>query len=518
MKLKNIGRYEIEAEIGIGGMGRVYRAIDPDNERWVAVKMLPQEYLNDLGFRSRFQEEARLVAALDHPAIVPVFEFGEWDGQPYLVMAYISHGSLAYRLTHGLLEMDKVERIFERLASALDYAHQKGIVHLDLKASNILFDEEGQSYLADFGVALQTGNTWQQNIAIGGTPAYMSPEQALHESHIDLRTDIYSLGVIVYEMLTGQLPFEGDTPVAILFKHIHATPPRLSEVRGDLPAVVDLILQRAMAKDPLERFSSAGEFYEQFFHALQDTISESFTDGTPVEEILGPISSERSNEVAISSDTDFHRAEIYLDEPKFPPLSLPLRNGARGFSINRWEGRFALVIGLVTWLGVLLGAASVALARGPGLLPAANLQIVYNSSAVAVVNLSETPIDLGGLTFERLSDAGKVMASFSSQTWGRINPQAVRELPQGNCFQLLQVDVKDIQLEPGESPVKPSSCEISQGWIVAADPSEHFWISGDEGASFRVMLENQEIHHCRISRGFCQFYLPSESKNELNGD
>jgi serine/threonine protein kinase len=516
MMIKKIGRYEIETEIGIGGMGRVYRAIDPDNEHQVAIKMLPPEYLNDLGFRSRFEEESQLVAALDHPAIVPVYEFGEWDGQPYLVMAYLSHGSLADRLTHGPLAVEKVEQIFERIASALDYAHQKGIVHLDLKASNILFDDEEQTYLADFGIALQTENAWQQNMAISGTPAYMSPEQALHESRIDWRTDIYSLGVIVYEMLTASLPFEGDIPMAILFKHIHATPPRLSDVRGDLPAVVDMILQRALAKDPIERFSSAGEFYNQFCSAIQDPASESCPDVALFEEVLDPISSEGRNKDIPAPDADYHRVEIYSDKPKFPPISLPQRSRVQRVLINQWGGRFALAIGLVTWLGVLIGAASVALAKGPALLPAANLQIVYNSSVVAIVNLSEIPVDLTGLTFERLSDPSTVLASFSSQTWARINPKAVRELPQGGCFQLLRANVKDIQLEPGESPAKPSSCEASQGWVVAADQSEHFWISGDEQASFEVRREDQEIHRCKISAGYCQFHLPSRLKN--NGD
>jgi serine/threonine protein kinase len=246
MPVTRIGRYEILGEIGLGGMGKVYQAYDSQNDRQVAIKVLPQQYLTDLGFRARFEREARLIADLEHAAILPVYEFGEQDGQPYLVMQYMPNGSLADRLPRAPLSLEECNQVLGRIAAALDYAHEQGIIHRDLKASNILFDQDDHAYLADFGIALQPEATWQRDLT-SGTPAYMSPEQALRIATIDSRSDVYALGVITYEMLAGELPFDGETPVSILLKHIHDPPPSLVATSPDLPGGLDAVLQRALA-------------------------------------------------------------------------------------------------------------------------------------------------------------------------------------------------------------------------------------------------------------------------------
>lgn len=204
MSVRQIHGYEILIEIGQGGMSRVYLAFDSEDRRPVAIKMLPSEYQTDLGYRSRFEQEARLIAALEHEAIVPLYEYGVEAGRPYIVMQYMPGGSLADQLLPGALSPEQAGRILSRIASALDYAHSRGIIHRDLKTSNILFDQQGGAYLADFGIAIMAESTWQRNLA-SGTPAYMSPEQALREEAIDIRSDVYSLGIIVFEMLTGRL-------------------------------------------------------------------------------------------------------------------------------------------------------------------------------------------------------------------------------------------------------------------------------------------------------------------------
>ncbi len=202
MSFDRIGRYEIKAELGRGGMATVFHAYDPRFKRDVAVKVLPREFLHDLTFRERFEREAQTIAALEHQAIVPVYDFGEEEGQPYLVMRYMPGGSLADRLAQGALSIQGVAQILTRLAPALDKAHSQGIIHRDLKPANILFDDEDNPYLSDFGIAkLVEATAALTGSAIIGTPAYMSPEMAKGEE-VDGRSDVYGMAVLLFEMLT----------------------------------------------------------------------------------------------------------------------------------------------------------------------------------------------------------------------------------------------------------------------------------------------------------------------------
>ncbi|HLB47674.1 MAG TPA: protein kinase, partial [Anaerolineales bacterium] len=260
---EKIGRYEIRAELGRGGMATVYQGHDPRFMREVAIKVLPREFLHDPNFRARFEREARTIAALEHPAIVPVYDFGEEEGQPYIVMRLMNGGSLADRLAHGPIALTEAARIFGLLAPALDRAHSKGIIHRDLKPGNILFDEDGLPYIADFGIAKLTAATSAfTGTAIVGTPAYMSPEQARGDKTIDGRSDIYALGTIVFQMLTGKVPFDADTPMGVALKHITEPVPSILESRPNLPADCDTLIQTAMAKSRDERFPTAGRMAE----------------------------------------------------------------------------------------------------------------------------------------------------------------------------------------------------------------------------------------------------------------
>ncbi len=254
MEPQKFGRYEIKAEIGRGGMATVYHAYDPRFEREVALKVLPREMLHDLQFRTRFEREAKTIAMLEHPAIVPVYDFGEEEGQPYFVMRYMTGGSLSDRMKKGPMTVQEAARILTHIAPALDDAHAKGIIHRDLKPGNILFDQFNEPYISDFGIAkLSESQTNVTGSAIVGTPAYMSPEQAQGEG-IDGRSDIYGLGVILFEMLTGQQPYHGDTPMSVVVKHITDPVPHILDVKPDLPPDIEAIIEKAMAKDRNERF------------------------------------------------------------------------------------------------------------------------------------------------------------------------------------------------------------------------------------------------------------------------
>jgi serine/threonine-protein kinase len=256
MEPQKFGRYEIRAEVGRGGMATVYHAYDPRFEREVAIKVLPREMLHDPQFRTRFEREAKTIAMLEHPSIVPVYDFGEEDGQPYFVMRYMTGGSLSDRLRKGRLSIQEAANMFERLAPALDSAHLKGIIHRDLKPGNVLFDQYGEPYISDFGIAkLSEAQVSMTGSAIVGTPAYMSPEQAQGEK-VDGRSDIYGLGVILFEMLTGQQPYTGDTPMSVVLKHVTEPVPHVLDLRPELPHAAEAVIEKAMCKDRDRRFGT----------------------------------------------------------------------------------------------------------------------------------------------------------------------------------------------------------------------------------------------------------------------
>jgi serine/threonine-protein kinase len=254
-----IDRYEIREELGRGGMATVFRAYDPRFQRDVALKIIPREFLHDPTFVTRFQREAQTIAILEHPAIVPVYDFGEEDGQPFLVMRYLPGGSLTDRLARGPLAWDETVRVISLLAPALDEAHKQGIVHRDLKPDNILFDQHEGPYLTDFGIAKLTEDRSQVattgNVIIG-TPAYMSPEQANGEE-LDGRSDLYSLGIILFQMLTGRLPFQANSPIGVIMQHLTHPVPNILSYQPNLPGGCQVVMQRALAKIRSERYSTA---------------------------------------------------------------------------------------------------------------------------------------------------------------------------------------------------------------------------------------------------------------------
>jgi cyclic di-GMP phosphodiesterase len=252
-----LGPYRLMERVGRGGMASVYRAYHPALDRYVAIKVLPDFFADEPGYRERFQQEARSVARLKHQNILEIFDYGYDDGTPYLVLELIDGGTLGDRVGKPM-ELREVVGLLEPLASALDHAHAHGILHRDIKPSNVLLTREGTPILADFGLAKMTG-TIQRLTSSGvvmGTPEYMSPEQAADE-FVGPASDIYSFGVVAYEMLTGRVPFAGDTPAATLLSHVTKAMPATRELKGELSAHVEDVLRRALSKRPEERFPTA---------------------------------------------------------------------------------------------------------------------------------------------------------------------------------------------------------------------------------------------------------------------
>jgi serine/threonine protein kinase len=263
---KTLGQFEIAEEIGRGGMATVYKARQRSMNRTVAIKVLPRQMLHDPGFYERFEREVDVISHLEHPHILPIYDYGQDEGLPYIAMRYLGGGSLEQRIRRTPVKIDDIEKPLRQVAQALDYAHQQGIIHRDLKPGNIMLDENGNAYLTDFGIARVLGSDLTGSMIIG-TPAYMSPEQA-NGLPVDGRSDIYSLGIVLFEWMTGRGPYQAETPMAVLLKQIQEPMPSIRQIRGDVPQLVEEVIGKATAKNPTQRFSSAGELAQAFSSAI----------------------------------------------------------------------------------------------------------------------------------------------------------------------------------------------------------------------------------------------------------
>jgi serine/threonine-protein kinase len=272
-----LGQYEIVAKIGQGGMAQVYKAYQPSIDRHVAVKILAESMAKDDHFLERFKNEARAVAALEHPHILPVYDFGSQDTINYMVMRYVDGGTVADLMhTRPTISYADITRLIGDVANALDYAHTKGIIHRDIKPSNMLIDQHGEVLLADFGLARMIEDSPKSRLTqagtVVGTATYMAPEQAADEP-LDGRSDIYARGGL-FEMLTGRPPFDGDTLVAIALKHVNEPTPSLRAINPDIPAAFEQVVFKSMEKWPDDRYQTGAEMGQALAAALKQITSQ----------------------------------------------------------------------------------------------------------------------------------------------------------------------------------------------------------------------------------------------------
>ena len=272
---ETLGAYRIVEQLGQGGMATVFKAYHAALDRYVAIKVLHPAFKTDPNFQARFQREARVVARLEHAHIVPVYDYAEHNGAPYLVMKFIEGETLKARLLRGPVSTLDVVRFVEALGSALDYAHRQGILHRDIKPSNVMLAGDGTIYLADFGLAriAMAGESTLSTDSMLGTPQYMSPEQGRGIKDLDAGTDLYSLGVVIYELLVGQAPFHADTPFAVIHDHIYTPLPLPRALNPHLPAAVEAVLLKALAKERADRYATAQELVIAFREALAPVLS-----------------------------------------------------------------------------------------------------------------------------------------------------------------------------------------------------------------------------------------------------
>ena len=349
------GQYRIEHEIGRGGMSVVYRAHDLRLNRAVAVKVLPPDLAHDPAVVSRFTREAQTSAQLSHPHIVPIHDVGERDGMAYFVMPLITGGNLAARLeAHPLRAVDEVRRVLAEVADALAYAHLRGVIHRDVKADNILIDaESGRAMVTDFGIAraMEGGARLTQTGIAVGTPTYMSPEQAVGERDIDGRSDIYSLGVLGYQMLTGRVPFTAGNSMALLLKHVSERPRPILELRPEAPKELADAVERALAKSPDSRWPTAAAFRDALsaeggVAALRSELRERVRYASPVPRSgrrdLSTYVSPRSGSRAVATPTSEPRA-LVPEQIELVPPHLAALTSDQQTDLRLWDGRVHLL-------------------------------------------------------------------------------------------------------------------------------------------------------------------------------
>ncbi len=334
---QSLGKYQIIEKLGEGGMATVYKAYDPSLERYVAIKVIRAMNQIDSDFLIRFQREARALAKLDHPYILKVLDYGEEGGIPYLVMPFVAYGTLKQYINKRIGFKKAIEIIIP-IAEALGYAHKRKIIHRDIKPANILFGESGEPILSDFGIAkmLDAGEQTQlTGTGLGiGTPAYMAPEQ--WNGVVDERTDIYALGIVLYELITGRCPFQADTPAAILIKQVQDPLPRPRNFIPDLPENVETLLFKALAKDAKLRFQNMQDFIEAMNAVLH---------GRPVE-------------YALPTQLHIPVAETQISSQKIPENQSIIQKGGKEDNRKKWlpliiGGGALLVVGCVILILIL---------------------------------------------------------------------------------------------------------------------------------------------------------------------
>ena len=457
---KTIGKYRLVEPLGRGGMAEVYKAYQPGLDRHVAIKLMHSFLSEDKDFLARFQREARLVAGMRHPNIVQVHDFDIEGGVSYMVMEFIDGETLKGRLQNleeksQWISIDEAVRIILSVGSALKYAHRLGMVHRDVKPANVMIDKQGSVILTDFGIAkIFAGAAGTQLTASGamvGTPSYMSPEQALGQPG-DERSDIYSLGVMLYQLVTARLPFEADTPLAVVLKHVNEPPPPPRQVNPEVPEIIERIIIKSIAKNPDERYQHVGDMLNDLKRALGMTLDE-----TPTDTMRGralPAGATAAGTGAITPYPTAARAA----RPSGPTV-VASRAGAAAMPARRHgPSGLAIALGVMAVLFIIAVGIAIAAIAGQAGGPRAK---GATATVLAQVPPSLTPTAPPQATPTPSSFAGTV----------KLNNAELRSSPSeaGSLVGLLPVDAKlTVRARNADNTwLKVETADGAAGWVLA---------------------------------------------------
>jgi serine/threonine protein kinase len=396
---EKIGQYVLGRQLGQGGMATVYLAHHPHLDRDVAIKVMHQNFLDDAGFVARFKREAQIVGKLTHPHIVSVYDFDEHEGLPFLVMKYVQGKTLKQASIKKPLSVDEILRVMTAVGSALTYAHQEGVLHRDIKPSNIVLDKDETPYLTDFGLArlAAMGESTMSADMLLGTPHYISPEQAKGVKELDGRTDIYSLGVVLYELLVGHVPYTGDTPYSIIHDHIYTPLPSPSKINPEIPEAIEAVLYKALAKKADERYATADDMVRAFRNAVD---SSNLKELNPERVNVAAVSiaknrQEYDNELTITPSPEAVAAAIPSSTPSgLRMATMKSKNAPKNERIWPIGGCASLFLILFASIGILL-SMSQNLLELRALSESANLDDAHDMLFLPILEIPEEYAELG---------------------------------------------------------------------------------------------------------------------------
>lgn len=498
MEAKEQDRYRIKQKLGQGGMAIVYLAFDKLRGHDVALKVLPRHFLHDPTFQHRFQLEAKTMMMLEHHAIVPVYDIGQRGEQPYISMRLMKGGSLAERIDRTPLSLKEINLIVQRICSALNKAHGQKIVHRDIKPANILFDEDDYAYLSDFGVVRLIENT--HTVTFVGTPQYMAPEQA-HGYPVDAQTDIYQMGVVLFQMLTGRIPFQAPTPPALLHQHVYAPIPSVCQLNSKLTENYEAIVKQAMAKKKTDRFETASDLA----NTLDSAIIRS-TLGSPLLNL--PDNKNSVSENSASQEKETNKAKISLSNlPSWATLLILLFGGLvfLFWATSRFD------IGVDTPMLTVLEASTLQPLPSSTITP-----IVVPSETVVIISTQLDSVGVGtAQTFifessetRTITPTASLVTSpsltpTSSSTWTTTptftpTPSSTSTATQTSSSTpsatITQETVQEATSLPTLAPIKIT--DLPSGELQ--NPITFAW-DGSPNLSYRVVLRHQDQGHIHFS-------------------
>ncbi len=495
-----MGDYRLEEILAIGGMSRVYIGLDTRLERQAAVKVLQlnQDWVNET-IIERFEREAKAVAALEHDNVITIYQYGKQDGAYFLAMQYIDGPDLRQVLKklHSADErmpVDRAIKIMQQVAAALDFAHMAEIIHRDIKPSNILLTSEDKAVLTDFGLVLRPSVDQTLGTAFG-TPRYIAPEQAVASQQATGQSDIYSLAVIMYEILTGGTPFDGETPMEIALAHVSDPPDPPSERELSVPKPVDKIMERALSKEPTDRHETATEFVNDIARAYRDAgmLSGELATTQPLP---------KPPAVKPKQDAPPARPPQPAAEKDNISIPSPIGDESTGFLTTPERERSDwLILGLVGVLVLAVVGGGLFVFGGSGSLMGGGQDVVlfYNSESFVLYNASDEPLtDTLNLDFVR----GRP-GEGDDFNGDRIPRDTV---PPGECFRIAQT---------GREALEPSQCDDIDGEEILSNVELFFWRTEPVNqASFEVRWEDNVVARCdtvqRGDVGECRLTLPTE--------